>query len=68
MELLRCPHTHQALRSAELDECIRMGHSTGLVTVDRAFFYPITDGIAMLLKEDALPLLPGTPAVAVPAP
>ncbi|TDU62496.1 hypothetical protein EI77_04661 [Prosthecobacter fusiformis] len=52
----RCPHTHQPLRWAEAADLQHHGHPAdekALVNQDGTRFYPIEDGIPVLLPQDS---------------
>ena len=51
----RCPHTHQPLRWAAEEDLQRHGHQSdekALVSQDGSRFYPIDNGIPVLLPQD----------------
>ena len=51
----RCPHTHQSLRWAEAADLEHHRHPAGekaLVSQDGSRFYPIEDGIPVLLPQE----------------
>ena len=56
LALLRCPETHQPLALAPADVLARAGLDAGLLREDGAVLYPIRDGIAVLLAEEAIRL------------
>ena len=56
LALLRCPETKQTLRVATPEELARVNLQAGLVREDGLVFYPIQDGIPVLLLEAAVPV------------
>lgn len=51
----RCPHTHQPLRWATAEDLQHHGHPAdekALVSQDGSHFYPIDNGIPVLLPQD----------------
>ncbi len=56
LPLLRCPDTHQALRWAETADFVRHGQPENipaLVNQDGSQFFPIDQGIPLLLPKAA---------------
>ncbi|SKB03812.1 hypothetical protein SAMN02745166_03928 [Prosthecobacter debontii] len=52
----RCPHTHQPLRWAEAEDLQRHGRAAdeqALVNQDGSRFYPIDNGIPVLLPQES---------------
>lgn len=55
LPLFRCPHTHQPLRWAQGEDLARHGRPAAekaLVCEDGSRFYPIDDGIPVLLPQE----------------
>lgn len=51
LPLMRCPDTHQPLRHATPDECVKLGVSAALTTEDGSQQFTIDDGIPILLPR-----------------
>jgi uncharacterized protein YbaR (Trm112 family) len=51
LPLMRCPDTHQPLRRATAEECVKLGVSAALATQDGGQYFTIDDGIPILLPR-----------------
>ncbi len=51
LPLMRCPDTHQPLRHATQEECVKWGVSAALTTEDGSQQFTIDDGIPILLPR-----------------
>jgi uncharacterized protein YbaR (Trm112 family) len=51
LPLMRCPDTHQPLRRATAEECVKLGVLAALATQDGTQYFTIDEGIPILLPR-----------------